>query len=160
MPSPSLDQLRDIHLPPPPGLWPPPPGWWFVALTLGLGAVLWIARRRARRRPLRAALCELDALAHTHAHQGDDVLLARGISRLLRRYALWRFPQAGAAGFIGADWLQFLDRHGGAGRFTHGPGAQLASLPYRPADAAPHEREADIAALLALARHWLRANAP
>jgi len=160
MTSPSLDQLRDIHLPPSPGLWPPAPGWWLVALALGLGAVLWVARRRVRQRPLRAALRELDALARTHAHHDNKVLLARGISRLLRRYALWRFPQAGAAGLTDADWLRFLDQHGGAGRFTQGPGAQLASLPYRPAGAADRGREADAAALLALARHWLRTNAP
>lgn len=156
MTSPSLDQLRDIHLPPTPGLWPPAAGWWLVALILVLGTVLWVARRRIRQRPLRAALRELDALARTHAR--DDVLLARGISRLLRRYVLWRFPQAGAAGLTGKDWLQFLDQHGGAGCFTQGPGAVLASLPYRRPRAAG--QEADAAALLALARHWLRMNAP
>ena len=160
MASPSLDMLRDIHLPPAPGLWPPAPGWWLVVLALGVGAALWIARRRIRRRPLRGALRELDALAAAHAANRDSVLLACGISRLIRRYALWRFPLAAAGGLSGADWLRFLDRHGGTGDFMHGPGAVLETLPYRPPQQGNVDGEADTMALVALARRWLRENAP
>lgn len=61
-----LDQLRDIHTPPPPGWWPPAPGWWLLA-ALALGAILlaglWLWRRYRRRAYRRAARAELAALA-------------------------------------------------------------------------------------------------
>ncbi len=150
---PSLDALRDIHLPPPPAVWPAP-GWWLaVVIVMLVAAIVWV-RRRVRRRPLAAALHELDTLSAAFGRDGDAVALARGLSRLLRRYALWRFPDSGAAGLTGADWLRFLDAHGGDGAFAGGVGAVLESLPYRA------RGEADGEALVALAGRWLRANAP
>lgn len=150
----SLDALRDIHLPPAPGLWPPAPGWWVVAFAVVLLALLWWGRRHGRRRPLRAALREIDHLAAAFARDADAAALARGLSRLLRRYALWRFPQAPVARLAGAEWLRFLDAHGGGGAFCNGAGAVLETLPYRP------HGDADGAELVALACRWLRANAP
>lgn len=155
----SLDNLRDIHLPPPPGLWPPAPGWWLAGSVCAAAAALWLLRRHLRRRPLREALHELAVLADAHAASPDAVQLARGVSRLLRRYALWRFPHAGAAGLTGAAWLRFLDAHGGAGSFAGGPGALLETLPYRPPGHAAAQ-DVDAAPLIATARRWLRANAP
>jgi hypothetical protein len=145
----ALAGLRDIHLPPPPdgGLG----GWLLALLALALaGLGLWLARRRHRL--LRAALGELERLAAEHARSGDATPLARGLSQLLRRYALVRFPTQPVAGLTGSDWLRFLDAHGGGGAFHDGPGAVLASLPYAPAGAA------DGAALIALVRRWLQAN--
>ena len=155
----SIDDLRDIHLPPPPGLWPPAPGWWLV-LAIGAIVALLLVRRHQRRRPLQCAVRELDTLARAHAHTSDSVELARGISRVLRRYALWRFPQDRVAGLSGAAWLQFLDARGGHGAFTSGAGSVLGDLPYRPAatGAALSDRETEV--LVALARQWLRNNAP
>ena len=49
---PLLEQLKDVHLPPPISWWPPAPGWWLVAVLilvslLGLGRYL-IRRHRAQ----------------------------------------------------------------------------------------------------------------
>lgn len=155
----SIDQLRDIHLPPPPGIWPPAPGWWALLATAIVIAV-WLARRHRRGRPLRAALRKLDIVARTCAHTHDAVELARGIGAVLRRYARWRFPEAPTAGLSGAAWLDFLDAHGGQGEFVSGAGAVLDTLPYRPASATPALTDSETRALLELARRWLRTNAP
>lgn len=155
----ALDDLRDIHLPPEPGLWPPAFGWWLVAVALALlGAAL--ARRHWRRRPLRAALRELDAVAAHWQRGSDPVRLARSLSKLLRRYALSRFPHAGIAGLTGRAWLDFLDEHGGNGEFASGAGAMLESLPYRPNDASEDVGEHACESLVALVRHWLKVNSP
>lgn len=152
--APTLDALHDIHLPPPPGLWPPAPGWWLVALAVSLVVALWWMRRRVRRTPHYAALRELDRLSESFARDRDTIALARGLSRLLRRYALWRFPHLPTAGLTGCDWLRFLDAHGGEGAFCDGAGAVLESLPYRA------DGQADGAALIVLVRRWLKENAP
>jgi len=166
MNGPTLDDLRDIHLPPEPGLWPPAPGGWLVAAALALLVVV-VARRHARRRPLRAALRELDAIEAAWRSEPDPVRLARGLSQLLRRYALWRYPALGVAGLIGRDWLDFLDEHGGNGgngEFARGVGAVLESLPYRPerpAAASDDGRGAPTREpLIALVRRWLQVNSP
>lgn len=155
----SIDQLRDVHLPPAPAVWPPAPGWW-ILLAATLAVALWFARHRRRARPLRAALRELDAIARTHARTHDAVELARGIGAVLRRYAQWRFPDAHPVGLGSTAWLEFLDAHGEQGEFVAGTGAVLATLPYRPAKAVTALTDDEARALLSLARRWLRANAP
>lgn len=157
MTAPSLADLRDIHLPPPPfAATLLPEGWSAVALAavvLVLFAVLiWAAHRFVRRRRLRRALRELARLAAAHRRDGDETRLARGVSRLVREYAMACFPHAGVAALTGDDWLRFLDSHGGAGSFLAGAGAALASRPYRDSGAL------DAAALLAAVRRWLEAN--
>jgi len=154
----SID-LRDIHLPPPPGIWPPAPGWW-VLLAAAIAVAVWLARRHRRGRPLRAALRELDSVARTCAQTHDAVELARGIGAVLRRYARWRFPDALTAGLSGTAWLDFLDAHGGQGEFVSGVGAVLDTLPYRPTTATPALSDSETRTLLALARRWIRTNAP
>lgn len=155
--APSIDQLRDIHLPPSPDMWPPTPVVLLIALTVILFTT-WTVRRHIRQAPLRRALRELDVVARSHAAAPDPVALARGISRLLRRYACCRFPRENVATLAGTDWLHFLDAHGTHGAFTRGPGAVLDELPYR----APGTSGAglDASALILLARQWLRRNAP
>lgn len=155
MTSPSLDDLRDIHLPPPP-LLANIPEWlvWSLtagALMLALAAIYgtWRALRRAR---LRRALHELSRLAASHARDRDSPALARGLSQLLRRYAQSRFPGRDIGGLAGRDWLAFLDQEGGEGAFSNGVGEVLESLPYRP------HGDVDQAALIALVRRWLEAN--
>lgn len=146
---PDLSQLRDIHLPPPVSWWPPAPGWWALAalllLTLGLG--LWLLRRRRRNRWRRRALAELAQLRGT-----DDGQLVRGVSVLLRRVAISRFPQAEVAALTGEAWLKFLDRTLGDGStaFRSGDGRALIVGPYTAA------AEVNGAALLALCERWLR----
>jgi hypothetical protein len=150
-----LAGLRGYRLPEPVSWWPPAPGWWLLVLLglvlLGL-ALVWILRRRRRRAPARAAARELAALRAALARDGDAGAFLRGLSRLLRRYALTRFPRERVAGLTGADWLAFLDAHGGGGRFAAGPGRWLADAPYRPAPELPAGALGDLAA------DWIRHN--
>ena len=150
----SLEQalgLRDIRPPAEPAFWPPAPGWWVLlallaASLVAAGARAWRAHRvRARRRRILAAL---DGISH----QVQGPALAAEVSALLKRVALARFPRGEVAPLTGPAWLAFLDRHGGAGRFTAGPGRVLAEGPYARA------LDLDPQALLDLAGDWVRKN--
>jgi hypothetical protein len=158
MPQPPADPLaglRGYHLPDPVGWWPPAPGWWVLALlTLVLLAagIHWAARRHRRRAAARQALKELARLREGLAVDGDRTAFARGLSRLLRRFALVRFPRREVAGLAGEDWLAFLDATGGGGRFREGPGRLLSEAPYRP------PAEIQVESLAALAEDWIGRN--
>ena len=151
----SLDALRDIHLPAEPVLVALlRPVWLFpVALAL-LAVVWWVLHRYLRLRPQRAALRALAHLAREHTQHADSTRLARGLSQLLRRYAMSRYRHESIEGLTGSAWLNFLDAHGGAGSFCHGVGATLETRPYRPCGVF------DEAALIVLVRCWLRSNPP
>jgi hypothetical protein len=151
-----LAGLHGYRLPDAVAWWPPAPGWWLLAGLISLLTVtlIWMwARRRRRRAALRAALAELDGLV---GQRGDlaPVEFTRRLSRLLRRYALARFPRRDVAGLTGDAWLRFLDTHGDAGAFSSGAGSLLRDAPYRPvADAAGLDE------LAALVSAWIRRNA-
>ncbi len=102
--------LRDIHLPQA-SWWPPAPGWWLLAGLLLLVAcgLVWRLRRAARGGALRAALREIDALEAEYGRNADDLCLADGASRLMRRVALQIEPRVGAQ--TGAAWDAFVQRH-------------------------------------------------
>ncbi len=94
----ALQQLRDVHAPPPPDLWPPAPGWWLL-WALGLAAIAWLTARAYRRRQRalswRAALAELERIA-TDSSSGDAPAQAQAIALLLRRLAMLRSADAAA----------------------------------------------------------------
>lgn len=145
------DPLAGLHgyrLPEPVSWWPPAPGWWLLAgvlLALAVALAWWWRRRRGRTMAVRQARRELRHLRQTYATHNDDLGYLRGLSALLRRFVLARWPRSQVAGLTGQDWLTFLDTHGGNGRFRDGPGRHLADAPYRPvAEVAP----GDVAALI------------
>jgi hypothetical protein len=154
-----LADLRDWHLPDPVSWWPPAPGWWLLTAVVLLLAV-WLARRLARRHqcgaPARRALLELSALRAGLAADGDTRAYAAGLSGLLRRLALARFPRDQVAGLIGQAWLDFLDATGGGQGFRQGPGQALAGLAFS-GDLGDLDRP-DPDALAELVATWIRAN--
>ena len=79
-----LAGLKDIHLPPEPGLWPLAPGWWVVIILLaaGLALSLWWAIRCYRSRRYRR-----EALAHLREMERGPVNLGQLIG-LVRRTGL------------------------------------------------------------------------
>ncbi len=151
----ALADLRGYHLPDPVSWWPPAPGWWLLAaLVLAtlvvVSLLLW--RRYRNRAALRAALSELERLDQQQAVT-DPAGFARSLSRLLRRYALTRFPHDQVAGLTGNDWLRFLDIHGGGTTFSEGAGRLLTEAPYQASCNTPALLE-----LAQLTRHWLLQN--
>jgi hypothetical protein len=154
-PADPLAGLRGYHLPDPVSWWPPAPGWWLLAgLLLVLAAVLvwWAVRRQRRRAAARKALQELTELRTALETDQDRQAYVRGLSKLLRRFALTRFSRHQVAGLAGTEWLTFLDDHGGSGRFREGEGRLLSEAPYRPDSEIPVER------LGSLVEQWIRTN--
>jgi hypothetical protein len=152
-----LTDLRGYHLPDPVSWWPPAPGWWVLALLgLCLAALFvhWLASRYRRGAAMRVAKAELAGLRADFARDRDAGAYARGLSRLLRRFALSRFPRDAVAGLTGEKWLAFLDSRGGEGRFADGPGSLLLEAPYRSISAS----DAGVDELAELVLDWIRRN--
>jgi hypothetical protein len=122
-----------------------------VLAGTAVGLWLYLVRRR-RRAALRSAQRALRTLQAEHQIDGDDLKLIRGLSQLLRRFALARFPRAEVAGLTGEAWLGFLDHHTQDNSFTGGIGRALAEAPYRP------RAEFPIAKLSALVEQWIERN--
>lgn len=141
--------LRDIHLPPPPGWWPPAPGWWLlvtIIILCGVFAFVKLRELQKRRRARKAVLAELER--YIEAVRDDPVGLAAGLSQFLRRMALRDAPEAAA--FTDERWLAYLDSRLAGEEFAHGIGRVLLDAPFRPAQ--PY----DAPALIALVRRWTR----
>lgn len=100
-------QLRDIQLPPEPGLWPWPPGVWLL-LLLGLAALIWLGlrmrRAMARRRLLRRWR---EAMRRVTEDTGTPAIeRVAAASELLRRAMRRHDPVAST--FDGAAWRERL----------------------------------------------------
>lgn len=131
-----LQQLRDIHVPEPPGWWPPAPGWWLLAM-LALVALAWLILKaraaRRRRLPIRRARRlygdlygryrrgEISARAYLH-HSNE----------LLKRVLIHGVGDDRARRASGRAWLELLDRHLREPAFTQGPGQLLGDARFRP----------------------------
>lgn len=151
-----LAGLRDIHLPEAVSFWPPAPGWWMLLALLALTAAAALLWGRARRRSLRrAALAELEALRSHFDASADATLLARGVSRLVRRVALARFGAKRVASLHGESWCRFLVESGGPGGFTPRLAGALSQALYRRPDG---ETRGDASAWVAAAGAWIRGN--
>lgn len=144
-----LAGLRDIHLPPDPGLWPlAPGGWLLVALVLAACAVAaWRYRHRRRLRLRAEARDAVDAAVARFRGGGDAAVFLRELAELLRRVALARHG-ASAAGLSGARWAAHLQRTAPAG-CDPSVWALLAAGRYAPAPAL-----ADAEAVARQCRRW------
>lgn len=138
------DALAPITEPPAISLAPQTAGWWVVgaALLLMNALAMFVWRRHYRASAYRRA--GLDALAEA----GQD---PAAIAMVLRRTALAGFPRERVASLHGSEWLDFLDATGPGAAFTGSTeGAQLASAPYRQAQAS--------SGLQAKARLWIKTH--
>ncbi len=151
----ALKQLRDLHLPEPPGLWPPAPGWWMLAILVAAALIalaIRIYRTRRRARPLRLAVGALDRLL---ADNRDARLsprdFANAVNELLKRALIYGARRSDAAPLTGAAWLTYLDGIVASDVFSNGAGAALGQRRFAP------DFEPDPEALHAAARDVLRA---
>lgn len=153
----SLEQLRDIHLPPAIGAWPPAPGWWLLALLVLItltAAGLWLGRRWQRRRYRREALQLLNQYQQRFYTDQDARALLTALSQLLRRTALCAYPRHQVAALSGETWREFLQQHSGLAEFDSPLGDALVHGPYRPHPA--KGGAVDTAAVIALTRRWIK----
>lgn len=124
-----LAQLADIHLPEPVSAFPPAPGWWVLAVLLLIAAV--IAYRKFsvvnRQRKFREnALAELDRCFQSFANPASSDLeigvlklqFVNSFNTVLRRVALWHFPQDNVAGLGGDEWVAFIQQNGAGDELT------------------------------------------
>ncbi|WP_336487027.1 DUF4381 domain-containing protein [Methylobacterium nigriterrae] len=153
----SLENLRDLALPPPVSLWPPAPGWWILAAGLASASVVagWRSWRRYRADAYRREACrQLDAIER----RVDAGLCAGAASELavvLKRTALAAFPRAAVASLTGPAWLRFLDRTGCTTAFTDGAARGIGQWAFAGDRAAP---AANLKAALRETRAWVRAH--
>lgn len=145
----SLAALRDLHAPAAPWLWSVP-DWVIAAVLAALLGLAWSLVRYLRRRRLHAALHELAIIEAAYASDANATRLVRGLSRLLRRYAVARFPQAGVEGLTGDDWARFLSAR--CRGFDATIGDTLAVRPYQT------QGDIDADALIRQVRRWMKVN--
>ncbi len=142
-----LNNLRDIHAPPPLSWWPPAFGWWLLLGVLLVVLIGWWWLRRARLWR-RDALRELQKLELEFRATGDVVSCVAQLSVLLRRVAL--SVRAPTAALTGTAWLKHLDELGRTQQFSTGIGQVLSSAPYARAE------NVDVPQLIELVRRWLK----
>jgi len=110
--TPSLAQLRDIHLPEPVSWWPLAPGWLLVFFSLiiliFLGIYL-LHRHYKNNRPKRQALKLLSQYYQQYKENNNTHRTSARLSELLRRVALAYYPRDRVAGLQGEEWIEFLN---------------------------------------------------
>ena len=105
-----LTQLAPAHAPPA-SWWPLAPGWWVLLILSAIifGAVIYRQQHPATRLR-RIVLRQLKILETTIS---DDVILARELEHLMRRFAVARFGRDRVANLSGERWIAFIVAHGG-----------------------------------------------
>lgn len=116
-----LAQLADIHLPAAISYWPPAPGWWVLAVVL-IALLSFAGKKLTRsirqRKICQHALAELErcyiALARDEDLQGDRLKLrfVNEFNSVMRRVALYHFPQSNVASLAGMAWVDFIREKG------------------------------------------------
>jgi len=134
-----LAQLKDIHVPAPPGWWPPAPGWWIVAgVVLGVLALLGRIGLAAwrRRQPIRRARSLHADLARRHrAGELDEHDYAHACNEVLKRLFVHGLGIDAARRVSDERWLALLDHALGEPAFTTGAGRALGQARFAPAPA-------------------------
>lgn len=144
-------QLKDLHLPSPPGLWPLAFGWYlllFISLFVIVMMFYWSSRRWINNRAQRCAIKELDKLRQAY-NQDPDIKYIEKLSILLKRVALAYFPRKEIAGLSGKKWLKFLNQTGNTMMFTSDIGKLLVTAPYK------KTVEEDISVLISMCAIWI-----
>lgn len=89
------------------GLWPIAWGWWlviFVSLISISSLIWWFIHYRKKRKPLRIAISELQALGH------DNENLRSQCNQILKRVFMSYYPVGSVASLHGDTWADFLNK--------------------------------------------------
>jgi hypothetical protein len=100
----SLENLRDIVVPPPVPWWPPAPGWWFVLVVIAI-ATLVTAFRIWR-------VWRANAYRRAALHELQQATAITQIAEILKRTALVAYPRSDIAALSGPAWCQWLGETG------------------------------------------------
>lgn len=133
--NPSLEQLKDIHLPAEISWWPPAPGWWLVLLlvvSLLVGLQRYWRYRSGKKCLQRQSQKALSNIRDEWRRHQDARQLVSQLSLLLRQVAISKYPGSDVAGKTGESWLRWLDQQMGTQEFEKGDGRLLLDAPYRP----------------------------
>lgn len=182
MNNPTLEQLRDIHLPEAVHWWPPAPGWWIVT-TLVLALLIWLGRylqRRYRHQYFRSESRELLKqiwldYQQTQKQQTED---ATNADRVLIEETLALVRRAGKTAQLsthhhqqephtgsthepieslpGAALLQVLDEHSAGKLSALLPLQDISERLYRAESTALSPKQARC--FYEVANHWLKAK--
>lgn len=153
-----LAQLADIHLPAAVSYWPPAPGWWIVAaglLALLAYAGRKVARAARQRRICEHALAELErcyaALGRTEELDPENLKLrfVNEFNSVIRRVALYHFPQANVASLAGVAWVDFIREKGDSSLLTDEIAQALSYGRFQT------KIEVDVEALNSLGQQWI-----
>lgn len=127
-----LQQLRDIHYPPPIAIWPLTVGWYILTfLILVASSLIFYVWYKAyqKHRVKRLVLQRIEELEAQRADQLQSV--SEELSMLLKRAALAKYSRREVAGLHGEQWLAFLDATAQTKDFSQGSGRLLISTPYQ-----------------------------
>lgn len=148
-----INQLRDIHVPEPIGWFPLPAAWWWLSGAIILILILCVVSiQRYRTRRQRTALGKIRKLISAHQNGLSDHETAENLAFIIREFAFAQFPKNDLRGLYGEEWLQFLDRTGGEGKFGAGVGRNILVWPYRKID------HGDLNGLIEITEQWLQSN--
>jgi hypothetical protein len=109
-----LNQLKDIHLPEPIGIWPLAKAWWFlVVFLLILGIVIWgLYRYRTQYLIKREFLSRLREYKIEYKASQNTSLALNKLALLLKQVALFYYPRKQVASLYGLAWIEFLELNG------------------------------------------------
>lgn len=149
-----LNQLRDIHLPPPISNWPWATGRYVL---IGLGFIILISIAFLSWRWWQRQQWKKKLVKHVSTLQLENNFA--GLSALLKRVALRAYPHENVAGLHNQAWLVFLDRtnvKNTTEKFQSLVGELLLDLPYRKSvsNIAIERQEK----LFKLAKNWILKN--
>ncbi len=129
-----LAQLADIHLPESISYWPPAIGWWILALLVLVTLLLLIqkfANYRHQRKICQYAQAELNrcynnySQAEAGAEDSSKLAYLNHFNTVIRRVALFHYPQANVASLNGVSWVDFIREKGESSLMTEEMAAAL-----------------------------------
>lgn len=153
-----LAQLADIHLPEAISFWPPAPAWWVLALAL-IAAAVFLGRKALEHSRLNKicdnALAELERCYQRYASAvstDSNSLRIRYVNEfnsVVRRVALYHFPQAHVASLGGQAWVDFIREKGDSSLLNDDIAAALSYGRFQT------ECDVDVDAMNDLGRQWI-----